>query len=411
MKAPLPAPSPGRWTLLTSEPHRFMFFLGALQAIAAMAWWLPDVAARYLGVHAAHPWSVPALWAHGWLLLYGLFPFFMFGFLMTAGPNWLGAGKMPRAAFVPAGLGMAAGLVLVYAGLFASRVLVGIGALLHLAGWAWGTAALVRVALRHWNPNARYVLVIFTFLTVGLIGDAVFALSVLSESYAIVAPALHGAVWFFLLPIYIAVSTRMVPFFSGRILGSAVEYRPWWARPALIGGTLAHGLLALAGAQHWLWLVDLPLAFAVLRLARKWGLGRSGGVRLLAMLHLALAMLAFALAASGLASLAAAAGWIAHVGYGPLHLIVIGYFAAMVVAMVSRVSLGHSGRPLEADTLTWHCFLGVIGAALLRAAAEIAPQPAAGMLIVGAAALWLVAFGAWTWRYLPIYWSPRADER
>src|SRR5688572_14382808 len=105
------APPPRRWALLSSEAHRFMFFFGALQAVAAMAWWLPDVAGRYLGLHSL-AWTVPPMWAHAWLLLYGVFPFFMLGFLMTAGPNWLGAGKTPRGAFVPAGLAMAAGLVL-----------------------------------------------------------------------------------------------------------------------------------------------------------------------------------------------------------------------------------------------------------------------------------------------------------
>jgi uncharacterized protein involved in response to NO len=86
---------PSRWRLLSSEAHRTMFFFGALQAVAAVAWWSVDLGARYLGWYPAIAWTVPPMWAHAWLLLYGLFPFFMFGFLMTAGPNWLGAPKMP----------------------------------------------------------------------------------------------------------------------------------------------------------------------------------------------------------------------------------------------------------------------------------------------------------------------------
>ena len=93
-----------RWRWLSSEPHRLMFCFGAVQAVVAMLWWLADVSARYLELHAPPVWSLPPMWAHAWLLLYGLFPFFMLGFLMTAGPDWLGAGKMPRSAFVPAGV-------------------------------------------------------------------------------------------------------------------------------------------------------------------------------------------------------------------------------------------------------------------------------------------------------------------
>ena len=349
------------------------------------------------------------MWAHAWLLLYGFFPFFMLGFLMTAGPNWLGAGKMPRSAFVPAGLAMAAGLIVFYYGLFTGTRIAAAGVVLHLAGWLWGTAALVRLARKHWNPNARYALVIFTFVSVGVLGDAIFAISAASGDFTYARPALHGAVWFFLLPVYLGVSTRMVPFFSGRVLGPSVEYRPTWARPLLIAGTLAHGVLELARYETWLWIVDLPLAAIVLHLAFKWGLARSLRVRLLAVLHISLAVLAFALMVSGALSLAVWAHALPRLGFAPTHLIVIGYFSSMLIGMVSRVSLGHSGRRLEADTLTWTCYLTVIASALLRAAAEFAPPPALGSLLLASALLWLAAFGAWAWRYVPMYLSPRID--
>jgi uncharacterized protein involved in response to NO len=402
---------PGAWQLASSEPHRLMFFFGALQAVFAVAWWSIDLGARYFGVYHAPTWTVPPMWAHAWLLLYGLFPFFMFGFLMTAGPNWLGAPKMPRSAFVPPGLAMAGGVALFYAGLLIDRHLVAIGVWLHAAGWAWGIAALMRVASRHWNPNARYVLVIFTFFSLGMLGDAVFGAALASERYAYVALSLHGAVWFFLLPIYLGVSTRMVPFFSSRVLGPAVDYRPIWARPLLMGGALAHGALQIGGVDALLWLVDAPLSALVFYLTRKWGLGKSRDVRLLSVLHISLAMLALALLLSAFLSAAVAAGALGRVGLAPLHLLVIGYFSAMVIGMVSRVSLGHSGRELRADTLTWAAYLAVVAAGLVRAGAELAPAATSAPLMILAAALWLLAFGAWAWRYVPMYVTPRADAR
>ena len=409
------APSDNRagrtWRRLSSEPHRLMFFCGALQAVVAMLWWTFDLLGRYAGAYAPISWSVPPMWAHAWLLLYGFFPFFMFGFLMTAGPNWLGAGKMPTAAFVPSALAMAAGLLVFYAGLFADSAFVAAGAFLHLAGWLWGTSALLRMAATHWNANARYAVVMFFFLAVGMLGDGVFALSVAQGSYGHMAYALHGAVWFFLLPIFLGVSTRMVPFFSSRVLGETVNYRPAWARPALMAGAILHGVLQMHGAQSLLWIVDLPLAFVVLHLTLKWGLAKHGGGRLLAVLHISLAMLALSLLLSAVLSIAVAAGALERVGLAPLHLLVIGYFSAMVIGMVSRVSLGHSGRPLEADALTWNCYLGVVAAGILRAAAELTPSAAMATLMLAAAALWLLSFGAWALRYVPMYLSPRIDAR
>jgi uncharacterized protein involved in response to NO len=177
----------------------------------------------------------------------------------------------------------------------------------------------------------------------------------------------------------------------------------------LIGGTLAHGVMELNGAEAWLWIVDLPLAAVILHLAVRWGLTRSFGVRLLAVLHISLLVLALALTVSGVLSLAVFAGALPRTGLAPVHLIAIGYFSSMLIAMVSRVSLGHSGRPLEADTLTWVCYFGVIASALTRAAAEFVPQAALGAVMLAAGLLWLAAFGAWAWRYVPMYLAPRVD--
>jgi uncharacterized protein involved in response to NO len=99
------------------------------------------------------------------------------------------------------------------------------------------------------------------------------------------------------------------------------------------------------------------------------------------------------------------------VGLAPLHLLVIGYFSAMVIGMVSRVSLGHSGRELRADTLTWTAYLAVVAAGIVRVGAELATAMATGPLMIVAAALWLIAFGAWAWRYVPMYVTQRVDAR
>ena len=80
-----------------------------------------------------------------------------------------------------------------------------------------------------------------------------------------------------------------------------------------MGGVLVHGALEFAGAYTWLWIVDFPLALTVAFLARKWGLGRSGGVRLLAVLHISLAVLAAAFLLYGLQSAVLAAGYALNV--------------------------------------------------------------------------------------------------
>jgi uncharacterized protein involved in response to NO len=148
-------------------------------------------------------------------------------------------------------------------------------------------------------------------------------------------------------------------------------------------------------------------------LALRWGLTRSFRVKLLAMLHLALVALAVALSLYGIASLLALFGHPGAIGSAPLHAIAIGYFSATTMSLVSRVSLGHAGRALEADPLTWRCFQGLMLIVLLRVLGEfhfLAPAVRAVLLIITALA-WLAVFIPWGLHYVPIYLRPRADAK
>jgi uncharacterized protein involved in response to NO len=159
--------------------------------------------------------------------------------------------------------------------------------------------------------------------------------------------------------------------------------------------------------------VDLPLLLWAGYLALKWGLTQSFRVRLLAVLHISLIALVIAMLLYTIQSLAFALGYRGVLGTAPLHAMTIGYFSAIALGMVSRVSLGHSGRALEADKLTWACFLGVLAAAIVRVSAELpgVPGSAGPKLSALAAMVWLAAFLPWATRYLPLYLEPRADSR
>ncbi|WP_310649436.1 NnrS family protein [Thermomonas sp. S9] len=117
--------------------------------------------------------------------------------------------------------------------------------------------------------------------------------------------------------------------------------------------------------------------------------------------------LAFALYALQSALLAADGVYI--LGRGPAHALFIGFFGSLLVAMVTRVTQGHSGRPLAMPAAGWFAFALLQLVALVRIAAEIAPDTYAWQAI--AAAGWLLAFLPWVLRSLAIYLRPRADGR
>jgi uncharacterized protein involved in response to NO len=397
--------------LLVNVPHRFFFTLGALQAVVVMLWWLADLAGRYAGLYAPLTWTVPPPWARAFLMNYTVFPFFIFGFLMTAMPNWTGE-AMPHRAHLYAGLPMALGVVLFYAGLATDARIVLAGVALLVIGWTIGAAILASVVAAN-RGRDRFAVGLTAVMFVGALAAAAFGAWLATGETAYAAASRHAGVWLFLVPLFLTVEPRLVPFSSSRIISAYVVFRPQWSMPFLVALAAVHFALELAGARGWLWLVDAPMAAWVATLAVKWGLTGSFRAQLLVMLHLALVAFAVALTLYALDSLATAAGHGGMLGLAPLHALTIGYFAATTVAMVSRVSLGHSGRALEADLLTWWAFLGVLATAGVRAVSDLWFVPPALRLglSVAAALLWLAVFVSWAARYLPIYLRPRADGR
>jgi uncharacterized protein involved in response to NO len=399
------------WAVWTCAPHRVYFLPGALQLVASMLFLGFDIGGRNLGLWPVPAWTFPPAWAHAWLMVFGLFPWFIFGFGLTAIPNWTGV-RARRSEWLAGALPMIAGLALFFAGLAFSPGLAVAGGALHLAGWLAGTAALARIAFTAEGRDPQAVSIV-VLLAVGAAASGAFLLAVARLEAGWIAVARHAGLWLFLVPVFLVVNHRMIPFFSSRVLSGYALYRPAWSMPLLGAACATHFALESAGLEGWLWVADAPMAAWVGWLAWKWGLTQSFRARLLAMLHVSLTVLAVALAFSAVASLATLLGQPGLFGRGPLHLLVVGYLAAMTLGMVSRVSLGHSGRALEADPLTWYGFLAIIAVGTARALADFAPLGGmARSVLLGLSALaWVAVVSAWAARFVPIYVSPRSDGR
>lgn len=203
----------------------------------------------------------------------------------------------------------------------------------------------------------------------------------------------------------------MIPWFTSRVLSDYVVIRPYGLLWAMLAACLGHAALATAGQAPWLWLTDLPLALMALYFTVRWGLARSLPVRLLVMLHIAFVWAGLAFSLSALGSIGELAGWAMAGSQAATHALGIGFFGAMVIAMASRVSLGHSGHALAADDLTWRMFGLIQLAALARTLPGWLPGTLPYVLIAVAGMLWLLSFGVWAWRYLPLFWRPRADGK
>lgn len=395
-------------TLLASAPHRLMFFAGASAVIVSMLWWACVLGAGVLG-HAMPAAPVPPGWAHAVFAQYGMLAPFIFGFLLTVFPRWMAQPALRRRAYVPVFAGVFGGYLLAHAGLLGSKALLVAGIAAMLGGWIAGLVALGGVLVRN-GAKDRHALSCYVALALGACGLAAFGAFALGAPWQFAYVSIRLGTFGFLLPVYFTVCHRMVPFFSGNVAGAGYRaFKPAWSLPLLWAMLLAHLVLDLGHHQDFLWLADAPLAAFFLAHWLGWQPWKCLRPSLLAALHVAAVWLPLAFA------LYAAQSFLAWTDHGflfpraPAHALTVGFFGSMLVAMVTRVTQGHSGRPLEMGRVAWLTFALLQVVALVRLYAEVAADAPRWLAI--AAFGWVFAFVPWVVRSLWIFVTPRVDGR
>ena len=161
----------------------------------------------------------------------------------------------------------------------------------------------------------------------------------------------------------------------------------WLAAP---GSGSAAVLLVLAGILH------------LARLAR-WSGWRTTAEPLVLILHVGYAWLAGGALLLGLSQLPGTLNETAA-----LHALTAGAIGTMTLAVMTRATLGHTGRPLHAGPATVAIYLLVTAGALLRLLAPALPMPYLDALVL-AAALWSGGFLLFLVVYGPMLVRPRAE--
>ena len=401
-----------RGAILTSAPHRTMFFCGLLNLAVASAWWALHLAARFTGAPLyALDLRVAPIWAHSFLMLFVVYPAFFFGFLFTTYPRWMNGPEVPRGAYVATGALLATATPAWIAGVHTGLVLQLAACMLAGAGLVTGLVALLRVLIDA-EKIVSHAVVTSIALCVGCVATFGFAFGLWTADDTALHFAVRTALWGFLLPVFFAVCHRMVPFFSQGVVPGYVAWRPNWVLVAVVALVYARLLLGTAGALVLLVPVDTALLILAVTCAVRWTSLRSRGNALLWTLYAGFAWLpvALLLQLARDASFAFTGEW--SLGRAPVHALGIGFFASMLVAMVTRVTMGHSGRPLHMDRIAVACFAGVQLAATSRVASELVTAPTVVRhLLLCSMALWLLAFAVWGTRHARIYLAPRIDGR
>lgn len=410
MNQPDASPNPG--LPLLAAPHRSLFFAGLLSLLLASAWWAVHLMARYTGTPPSAMMLQPSpLWAHAWLMLFAVFPTIVFGFLFTVFPRWMNGTPVTRREYTLTATLFASGTLLWLLGTFLGRPWLLTGCAFTGAALLLGTAALLRVLLgsAHVVSHAIVVLIALCVQAVALCG---FAAGVWQQDELMLHLAVRTSLWGGLLPVFFAVCHRMIPFFSQGVIKDYVPWRPTWILVAVVAIAYARLAVGVAGSLSWLPWLDLALFCCTLTCAVRWTSLQARGNALLWTLYAGYAWLPIAvlLQCARDGSFVLTGDW--ALGRAPVHALGMGFFGSMLMAMVTRVSLGHSGRPLRMDGITLGCFLAVQVAAVSRVLSEVVQSPPAMQaFLLGSVLVWLAAVGVWVGRVGRIYVTPRSDGR
>lgn len=376
--------NPGAVPVLFSAGFRLFFLLAACTAIAV-------IARTTLVLNGAITVSGNPFGWHGHEMLFGYVGAVVVGFILTAVPNWTGTRP-------------ARGLPIFLLGTLwlLARIALWDGN----PGW-WGhatdlaflPAAAVVAAMPLWrHGNPRQWLPIGVILTIAA-ANIPWHLAVHLGQPALASRALAFTTMLIALLIAI-IGGRVVPAFTRNRLATSGEPLP---RGHDIRDGLAIGasfLVAIAELAAPTAAGALALIAAGLHAARLhgWRGLRVTGDPLLFVLHVGYAWLAlgYAVRALALISAAGSSAW-------ALHGILVGAIGTMTLAMMSRATLGHTGRALRAGPVLTAAFIAMQLAVLARLGA---PWLGFEAWIV-AGMLWSMAFACYILRCAPMLLRPR----
>jgi uncharacterized protein involved in response to NO len=390
-----PDSSKASWPVLALS-FRTFFLLAAIYAVAAVPLWL----LVYQGLLTPASYLPPNVW-HGHEMVFGFVVAVIAGFLLTATSNW--TGRRTASGVWLAGLAAlwVLGRVVTFAGAALPGSMVAGIDVAFLPVLAVALAVPILAAGNRRNAIFPVVLLVLgainLFIHLGAMGvvdwDPLTGLRVAIDLILLMIGVLGG---------------RVIPSFTKNALPAA-RVNP--CTKASVLSLMSLAVLAVADA------VDVSpefvgtaaLAAGILNALRMRGWGSLATIRhpILWILHAGYAWMAAGLVLRGVGALTnlvpADAG---------IHALTVGAIGSMIIGMMSRVALGHTGRSMKPARLTVLAYWLVSGAALLRVLFSALSDESWRMVaLMGSGTLWSVAFLLFTMVYLPILCRPRIDGR
>ena len=390
-------PAPPR----TGEPPGFalwalgfrpFYLLGAGFAALAVPLWL-----LFFAGGLALPGGWPPLAWHAHEMVFGFAVAIVCGFLFTAVRNWTGL-PTPTGARLAALCALWLTVRLAY--LWGANLAALAGELVLLCAVA---LALFRRLARAGNRRNYFVAALFVVLAVV---DLVFHASLAGLATGFTAQSVGRIGLYLIAALATVIAGRVVPMFTLSAIRGLRQFRDVRLDRAAFAAMLLAFALDLAGIDGPV-LASVAALAAALQFARLAGWGSLATLRnpLLWILHLACAWLPVGLALMALAAL----GWVP--ASLAAHALGLGFIGGLVIGMITRTALGHTGRMLVAGGPEKAMFALVQAAALVRVAGTLFFAQDYLAVLIAAAALWSAGFALYAIVYWPRLSRARVDGR
>ncbi len=369
---------------------RPFFLLGSAYSAVAVAVWL------WIFTHGQpESLAVPGLWWHVHEMFFGFAMAIVAGFLMTAVQNWTGVKGTSglRLAMIVVLWALPRILLWTPAPLWFTSIVDAL--FLIVVGWEVGSRV---VKAKRWRN-----LIFIPMLLVAVIAN--FA------SYAAVKgmpPFTSHAVWIAMMYWFVLLLSvmggRVIPFFTARRFGfdtpTPIAWIEWAANFPLF---LLVILAFFPMVPTWI-TGSLMLIAGVAQLVRflRWKGFVSLSEPLVWSLHIFYAFIPAGLVLRGLMG----TSWASHV---MLHLFAIGAIGGVILAMIARVTMGHTGREIYKGPVFWPAFCFLVLAALIRTVAVLLFPASSIVAISLAGALWIAAFVLYVIYFGPMLVKARKD--
>jgi len=386
--------APQRLLVILSIAFRPFFLLGTAFAVISMLLWL----ALLHGVGWQPEMADPAAW-HAHEMLFGFAGAAIAGFLLTAVATWTGRPPVTGSMLGTLVVAWIAGRVAMAAGQGWPDLAV---AIIDLAF----PMLLAGLAMREIvGGGSRRNFGIVAVMTGFAVLDGVFHLGRSgvwpgAERVALFLTA-HG-----ILVLITVIAGRIVPLFTTNWLrprGAARLPRSRaWLESMIIPVAVLTGIADSVAAPAMVVAV-LSISLAILHAFRlsAWQGWSTTAEPLVLILHIAYAWLPIGFLLLGLVALGLPVPRSAA-----LHALTMGAVGTMILAVATRVALGHTGRPLTASPLTVAAYVALNAGVLVRVLSPLVPESYLA-LIDAAAVGWIAAFSLFLWVYWGILTRPR----